>query len=62
LSHVIDILDHLLVDNFGITEKESSGFSLNTSLHQATLKIISPIKHRVTFNDFDLVAFLVAHK
>ena len=55
VKNVVDILEHLFVDDLRVHKEEASWLILNTCLHQHFLDIISPIRHSIAFNDFDLL-------
>lgn len=61
VKNVVNILDHLLVDNLSIAEQERRGFAFHSSLHKAGLKVFSPVGHVVAFDDLNLEALLIAH-
>lgn len=62
VEHIINVLKHLLVDNLGINEQEGSYQTTYTTLHQAELEVISPIGHVVSFDNLNIVQFIVAHE
>jgi hypothetical protein len=53
IEDVVDVLQHLLVDDLGVHKDESCGFIVNTSLHQGFLCIVSPVLHAVALNDLN---------
>ena len=62
VEYVVDIFQHLLVDDLGIHKQERGDLGFDTCLHQAELKIVSPICHVVSLYDLDLIELIVAHE
>jgi len=54
VEDVIDVLEHLFIDNLGVDEDKSGGFVFNTGLHEHGLDVVAPITHRVTFDHLNL--------
>ena len=55
IQNVVDVFQHLLVDDLRVHEEERGRFGLHASLHQAGLSVLSPVAHGVTLNDLDLI-------
>lgn len=59
IEDVVDILEHLLVDNLGVDKDEGGWFVLNSSLHEHCLYIFAPVHHTIALDDFNLEHFLI---
>lgn len=59
VQNIVDVFKHLLVDDLGVHKEERCGLAIDTSLHENSLGILSPITHGVTLDDLNLVQFVV---
>jgi hypothetical protein len=59
VKDVVDIFEHLFVDDLSIHEKETDGFVVHTRLHQTLLDVFAPGSHVVVFDHLDLEDLIV---
>lgn len=62
VENTIDVFEHLLIYDLGINEEERSNLAFCTSLHQALFEIVTPVLHIITFDDLNLIEFVITHE
>ncbi len=54
VEHVVEVFEHLLVNDLGVHEQETEWLVLEACAQQSFLDVVPPVFHRIVFDNLDL--------